>query len=192
MNRLSKSLALTSLCIGMIAPSMALSAAAVEVPITRRAQETGYYCGPASVQSVLGGKNINVSQSTLAAQMGTTTAGTAVYKIAETLRNYGAGYYNYEYISSAFPNNYEKAIKAGYAVVLNVNTQNMYGYNGRALQHYIVGFGYEYLTSTYRELWYFDPYYSYLGISANIRRPFGEIHQAIEQGTGYYIWAASK
>ena len=59
-------------------------------------QERSYWCGPATCQIVTHYFGRLVSQSTFASFMGTTTNGTAFYRVADALRNYsGRPYYYY-------------------------------------------------------------------------------------------------
>lgn len=56
-------------------------------------QQTGYYCGPATVQIIDDYWGTAASQSTIAAYMGTTSAGTDFTKVDDALRHFtGRGY----------------------------------------------------------------------------------------------------
>ena len=64
-------------------------------------QERSYWCGPATCQIVTHYFGRLCSQSTFASFMGTTTDGTAFYKVAYALSNYGGrAYYYYGGLSS--------------------------------------------------------------------------------------------
>ena len=54
-----------------------------------RKQETDFYCGPAIVAMILAAAGTEVTQSELAAAMGTTEHGTPIEEIARFLSSYG-------------------------------------------------------------------------------------------------------
>ena len=102
-----------------------------------KAQETGYYCGPASVQMIVNGydSSLNVSQSQLASDMGTDSSGTILWKIAVGLNKYMP--YDYAYSGTVR--------LAGYS---NLN---------RNIYHYIAGEGYNTVDPSNRVAVYADP-----------------------------------
>lgn len=144
-------------------------------------QETGYWCGPASVQVVLNSRGINASEQDLAYKLGTTVNGTNhIGLIADVLR---ARLPDANYRTVQMPNdppteaqrnalwaNIVRSVDAGYGAVVNivappsnyprgVNGSSSPRYGGGIVYHYMTAMGYN--TDT-RSVWIadsgFDPY----------------------------------
>jgi len=123
---------------------------------TLQTQVTGYYCGPAAVQVALACRQILVSQGQLAAELGTTTAGTdSSEDVARVLNTRLAGRYRTRYIGGQSATGEQAAqlwadvittIDGGYGLVANVagriRTQDgtSYSYPGG---HYVTITGYD-------------------------------------------------
>ncbi len=126
-------------------------------PVTRYVQETFYYCGPASARQALSfhkvfsGSGVALpSQTVLAGQIGTTTAGSTTTAIASTLNSYDGTFGPIFYIASDIadtPNpteTYWNRIGAMLSQVSEPTTpitlnQTMYlpRYGGYSCRHYI-------------------------------------------------------
>lgn len=141
-------------------------------------QDTGYYCGPASAQTIIKAvTGVTVSENTLAKKLGTHTGGTNwVGVFPKVLNEYlaGAGY-----VSADMPNdpptqeqkdalwrNIVSSVDAGYGVVANIvappsnypkavspSTINPQ-YGGGTVYHYIAVMGYS--TNGQRKVWVAD------------------------------------
>jgi hypothetical protein len=128
-------------------------------------QETGYWCGPAATQVVLNSRSVFVSESDLARQIGTTTAGTDYVGLIERALDQRApdGQYTSVYIESDPPTAAQKdrlwadlvrSINAGYGVVMNwvappsnyprgVKGSSSPAYRGGTVFHYVACMGYD-------------------------------------------------
>lgn len=98
----------------------------LSVPICK--QINGYYCGPATVQQTIKFyKGSAPEQTTLAAQLGTTTAGTDMTKISGVL-NANLGYNQYSMITigteSDWTNKITYALSINKPVVIDINTSS--------------------------------------------------------------------
>lgn len=146
----------------------------LDYPRTYVAQETGYWCGPASTQTVLYSRGILVDESDLARQIGTHTGGTNhIGLITPVLNRYLGGVYVNREIGNDPPTAQQKAllweditrsIDAGFGVVANIvappsnypkgvkgSTSPAYG--GGTVYHYIAVMGYD---DTERAVWIAD------------------------------------
>lgn len=114
-------------------------------------QLNSYSCGPASGYIAISGWNGTGSISgttttgklqTLANSMGTTTDGTFVYRVRNTLNSYVSTYpYSY-YLGSSmtqtdFCNYLVRSLGCSRAPILHARTQGLSYYNGHSLGHYI-------------------------------------------------------
>lgn len=169
------------IALGATVPAYAFAAYRM-VPTTCTAscakQQTTYWCGPASVHFVLHSQGRNVSQSTLARELGTTTGGTAIQNIPSVLNKYKRVTATYVHVprtslsgislvrsiitysvdrnSCAVPcvNPYPYTNSAGYY------SPGLPTYTGtRAAGHYVVIRGYD-ISSTRDLVYYFDPHFS--------------------------------
>jgi len=142
------------------------------------AQETGYWCGPASTQVVLNSRGINMSEQELARQIGTTVNGTDYVGLIErVLDNITPdARYTSVYIEND-PATYDqrkdlwlnivRSIDAGYGVVMNwvappsnypvgVKGSTSPSYRGGTVFHYVACMGYD-DTNGARAVWIADP-----------------------------------
>lgn len=139
-----------------------------------KAQETGYYCGPASVQMIVNGydSSLNVSQNQLASDMDTDSSGTILWKIAVGLNKYMP--YDYAICEGGGGDSTSKAIEMtdnaiatlsmGYGVIFDTlqeasGTVRLAGYSNlnRNIYHYIAGEGYNTVDPSNRVAVYADP-----------------------------------
>ncbi|MGW1740444.1 C39 family peptidase [Nocardia sp. NPDC001965] len=129
------------------------------------AQETFYFCGPASTQNVLNSCGIRVSENDLAAQMGTSVNGTDyVGLITPVLNRYlPEAQYRHTYMPNDPPTDSQvetlwtdirRSIDAGYGVIANIVAppgnfpRGVKGsvspaYSGSTVYHYIALMGYD-------------------------------------------------
>ena len=140
-------------------------------------QQTTFWCGPASAHFLLHSQGRNVAQSTLAAELGTTSGGTAIERLPAVLNKYRRVTITYVHVprtwitgialvrsivtyavdrnSMAIPcvNPYPYTNSAGYY------SPGLPTYSGsRAAGHYVVVRGYE-ISSSADHVHYFDPHY---------------------------------
>lgn len=122
------------------------------------AQETGYWCGPASTQMILSGKGIVRDERDLARELGTTVNGTNYVGLIEGVLN--SYLPDAHYVSVYAPidpevlwHNIRSSMDAGYGVSINIDVppsnypQGVHGspspaYRGGEIFHYIAGMGY--------------------------------------------------
>lgn len=122
-------------------------------------QDTYYWCGPASCQVVLNSRGIVVSESQLARELGTTTAGTNwIGQITSVLnKRLGGGWVTRELPSdpptqaqrTKLWDDIVRSINAGYGVVCNIvapSTNYPRGVNGSVSPAYSGGDVYHYFT----------------------------------------------
>ncbi|MFB7853824.1 C39 family peptidase [Rhodococcus qingshengii] len=145
-------------------------------------QETGYWCGPASAQVVLNSRGINVAESTLAREMGTTTNGTDYIGLIERVLDQRVP--NARYTSVQMPNDPPtlgqkdrlwrdilRSVNAGWGVIVNivaprsnyprgVNGSISPSYSGGTVYHYMSVMGYDDAT---RAVWIADSGFSPFG-----------------------------
>lgn len=142
---------------------------------TTTQQINGHYCGPASAYMVLKYEGQNVTQSGLAKELGTTTAGTDFGKNWETGMNY---YSDHSYaVMWGFSNDStERAIQmtdaaigtiaSGYGVIYDTiqysgtSTNRLKGYPNylaSTIYHYVAGRGYSTTDPSNRVCYYTDP-----------------------------------
>ncbi len=161
--------------------------------IALQQQQTSYWCGPATASMILSIFNVNVSQATLAAYMGTTsTNGTSRSAMAQALNHWqNTNNYWWQNLTLDSPNysqgktdlfNYTYwDITNGYASGYNIETYGVEGYplwryNNVNWRHYVAGNG-------------IDPNHNIL-----ISDPYGGPSQNFEAAqTWYYyfnIWMA--
>jgi len=140
------------------------------------AQETGYWCGPASTQNVLACRGITVSERELADQMGTTESGTNyIGQVQKVLDKYlpDAKYTVVDLPNDpATPAQREKfwadlvaSIDSGYGIVMNwvspasnppiaiKGSESPVGYGRHTVWHYLAACGYD---SAARAVWVVD------------------------------------
>lgn len=121
---------------------------------THRYQETGYWCGPAATQMVLSARGVSQSQSTLAAQLGTTTNGTDwIGQVTNVLRNY-VGWYETKEMPNDPPTQAQRDllwhditfnVDRGYGLVANIvapASNHPPGYPNYTIWHYFAVMGY--------------------------------------------------
>lgn len=126
-------------------------------------QINGYYCGPASVLMAIWGWGGNVSgstntakQNTLASAMGTTSSsGTYVYRVRDTLNSYlGSNFYSYYLGSSLDQTTFRvyvfNSLSKNRAPILHAKTEYLSYYNGHASGHYITATDFNYDNMTIR------------------------------------------
>lgn len=163
-------------------------------------QQTSYYCGPATVASILGAKNLNYSQSTLASRLGTTTAGTAWYNggtsypVRDVLNSLGnTSYYTVYAANTNSPSEISSKVKYSidrdYAVAANISevyngTYFLPGHTGRTLQHWIPIDGYYNNGSS---IHYAEPIYNATSISwyKNVTAPYFTVSDYV---MSYVVW----
>lgn len=130
-------------------------------------QSNNYYCGPASVKTVLQYLNGNsLTQAQYASNMGTTSSyGTYVYKIVNELnRVEGSGTYMYSQVSDLDLSEGTKySIDNNYPLIYHALTTKLPGYSGSSGSgHYIVGYKYNYYLNDSNvmqyNISYWDPY----------------------------------
>lgn len=138
-------------------------------------QETGYWCGPASAQVVLNSKGINVAESTLAREIGTTQNGTDYIGLIERVLDARAP--SAKYTSVYMPNDpatssqkdrlwrdIVRSVNAGWGVIVNivapssnyprgVNGSTSPAYGGGTVFHYMSVMGYD---DAIRAVWIAD------------------------------------
>jgi hypothetical protein len=141
-------------------------------------QETGYWCGPASAQVVLNSRGINVAESTLASEIGTTWNGTDYVGLIERVLDRRVPQANYTAVS--MPNDpptsaqterlwrdIVRSINAGWGVIVNivappsnyprgVNGSTSPQYGGGTVYHYMTAMGYNDATPGGRAVWIAD------------------------------------
>lgn len=131
------------------------------------AQQTDYWCGPASALMVIDYLNYqpNLYQSQLANEMGTNTSGTNHVNMVYALRNYTGRNYGWRW-SDEFANRYgpmQNNITIGLPVISGVGTYHLIGWNearpGKNYDHYVVVHGFRELPDGPYELFYTDPWY---------------------------------
>lgn len=141
-------------------------------------QETEFYCGPATVASILRAKNLNYSQGTLAGYLGTTTGGTAWYNggnsypVRDVLNNLeNTSYYGVYAAStnstSELSYRVKYSIDRNYGVAANIyevynGTYALPGHSGRTVEHWIPIDGYYNNGSS---IHYAEPIYNATSIS---------------------------
>ncbi|MCH9275605.1 C39 family peptidase [Bifidobacterium amazonense] len=150
----------------------------IRLDVPQSVQETGYWCVPAAVQMVLGYKGIDVSQSTLANEMGAKPAtGTEYADLARVANKYlfgsedanprGSGYHVQTIavgdtdpaVAHTFMERAKADLDDGYPVFAAVDTHTLYPTLGRA-NHMIVITGYDADASGVVTHWtYIDPWY---------------------------------
>lgn len=104
--------------------------------LIQQAQINSYYCGPATLASMVGLRGVNISQSTAAAALGTTTNGTdwyngSRYPMQSALNQY-LGPYGAYYAPVGLPNSPTTAQKADYRSRLQMNTRGNWATAGDA------------------------------------------------------------
>lgn len=118
---------------------------------TQVSQATYYWCGPAAVRSVLKQWGKDVSQSTLASQLGTTTNGTNWGNVGPVLNNrVGSSYYVYYPISYSATSTqiagYKTRLKSSIGLHQHqfiggawevVNGPHLNGHPNKEIQHYV-------------------------------------------------------
>ncbi|WP_341258203.1 C39 family peptidase [Gordonia malaquae] len=132
---------------------------------TRVAQETGYWCGPATLQNILDQRGVSRTESSLASRMGTTTNGTNHIGLLRDVLNADLNAAKYVVVSmpndpptsaqrDALWSNIVRSINAGYGVAVNiVSPPSNYpravspstvspAYGGGVVYHYIAVMGY--------------------------------------------------
>ena len=145
-------------------------------------QETGYWCGPASAQVVLNSRGINVAESTLANEIGTTWNGTDFVGLIERVldrRVPGANYTSVNMPNDP-PTSAQKdrlwrdiirSVNAGWGVIVNivaprsnyprgVNGSTSPAYSGGTVYHYMSVMGYD---DASRAVWIADSGFSPYG-----------------------------
>lgn len=126
------------------------------LPHANTAQETGYWCGPASAQTVLSIQGIHVEERVLAREMFTDTDGTDhIGLVVDVLNKRGGGGWVSRFIRNDPPTLKQKAqlwsdivtsIDAGRGMVINIwapANNHPPGYPNELIQHYIPLVGYE-------------------------------------------------
>lgn len=137
------------------------------------AQQTSYYCGPASVAMVLKAQGYSsVTQSGLASIMGTNTSGTILGNIPTGLNRYSNHNYTYlygpNYSTSSWPVTMTDAAIAslfsGWGVVYNTiqyknQSARLIGYSNitKDIYHYVAGEGFDATDPSNRVCNYVDP-----------------------------------
>lgn len=150
------------------------------VSVTNYMQETGYWCGPASVRQSLsyhktksGSATALPSQTTLASKAGTTTDGSTTTGLRNALNAYQStyGFSANPYVVADVTNTtnplstFETRVKGVLrnntnAPIVLVETQYIPRYAGKALRHYVTvsSYAYEYATGA-KDLKTVDPNY---------------------------------
>lgn len=118
------------------------------VNFTWYVQRTGYWCGPTTAQMLLKARGVDVSQQTLANEMGTDEDGTDYIGLMLNPLNkrLKAGYYaKYGPTKEQLWAYFNDSINSGYGVACNiVTTPGVYnppGYPNYRVWHYVPGFG---------------------------------------------------
>lgn len=137
----------------------------LDYPRVQVAQETGWWCGPATVQNILASRGINRSEASLAQRMGTTTNGTNHIGLLRDVLNAELPAADYRVVQ--LPNDPPSAaqrenlwqhivasINAGFGVAINIvappsnypravapSTESP-AYGGGTVYHYIAAMGY--------------------------------------------------
>lgn len=108
-------------------------------------QQTSYYCGPASIQMMIGFNGKSVAQSTLASQAGTTASGSNTLALRNVLNQHVGTTHNYGVIrigSSGYTNLFNiinsNIFTKNQPVLSLVRTNMLPYYNGHTTNHYIV------------------------------------------------------
>ncbi|MFA6941645.1 MAG: C39 family peptidase [Clostridiaceae bacterium] len=157
------------------------------IDVTNYAQETTYWCGPASAKqtlsfhkSITGSGNSLPSQSQLAIDSGTTTSGTSSANLKNALNKYASTFYftNHLYVAADIANTSNPGailenrlaydIRNKYdAPILLLQCQYLPRYNGLNIRHYNTSSGYYHELSTGdKQIRNVDPHYNaaYRGI----------------------------
>lgn len=145
------------------------------------AQETGYWCGPASTQIVLDSRGIKVAERTLAGEIGTHTGGTDHIGLIAPVLNRRAPGGGYAVIGmpndpprrdqvDALWDHLVRGVDAGWGLVANIiappsnypravppSTLNL-RYGGGTVYHYVALMGYS--DQGQRKVWWADPGFS--------------------------------
>lgn len=157
-------------------------------------QENYYYCGPASIQMVLKYLQVNDSQLHIAQETGTTTNGSVVYKVKNTLNHYlpGDPYFYVNVNQVNFTNSLINSLQQNKPSIFLVRTGILPVYNNMDLGHYIVGTGYLVqwsLTGQTTKVWYNDSYLnpSYPNIYGQKTVDSAIMETAIKNNSGYII-----
>lgn len=114
-----------------------------------RVQETGYWCGPATVDMIIRARGVNISQRTLATKLGTHTGGTNyIGQFPKVLNEYLP---DGKYFSTDYPAKERlwelvtNSIDAGYGIAANIvaySHNRPPGYPNYTVYHYVPIFGY--------------------------------------------------
>ncbi|MDD4402401.1 MAG: C39 family peptidase [Desulfitobacteriaceae bacterium] len=177
-------------------------------------QEKSYWCGPACLQMVIkyvtGSK---ISQETLATEAGTTsTKGTYVYKMAETLRAHSVNSKYYSVYDVDFDTTFRSSLDKDIPAIAHLCTRYLPAYNGKNYGHYVVLRGrYIYINDPgiepqsveetcgvvmtqplaeriyISELYYTDPYDGLTGVYGRHIVSPSVMLQAIKDNAGYFI-----
>lgn len=157
----------------------------LDYPRTITPQETGFWCGPASVQIVLASRGITVAESVLARELGTTTSGTDwIGQITAVLRNRLP---DGKWITVEMPHdppaasqietlwsNLVRSIDAGFGAVVNIVSPPSNrptavapstispNYGRGTIYHYVAAMGYG-GTGNGRRIWIADPGFAPFG-----------------------------
>ena len=171
----------------------------ITLPVTLFQQETGYYCGPASVQMVVNYLSAYVEQDDLASDLGCFGGGgTNVDKVLPCLNKYlGSGYYEEcrtyggDNIAGLIP----LSINNGNPVICNVETRYLPYYNGHSSRHYVVVYGHKWAqggsgSGGIQEVYINDPnnqsaYYGSFDCTMS------EMQDALDGNAGYF-WISRK
>lgn len=163
-------------------------------------QQNNYYCGPASGCAVLRGRGINVTQSQVASQMGTTTNGTPLHNVAPGLNHWNGTNGNHFHYATLvgyklsgenmtaqewamlFTNSAITTILGQYGVIYNVHQvagsmyylqgySNSSGLASSSLSHFVAGEGFDSSNPSSRVCYYYD--------SNNLKTNLGNRHMHV-------------
>lgn len=135
---------------------------ALSVPVFQ--QLNGYYCGPATVKQVVHFLNgSSSSQETYASQLGTTSAGTDMTRIASVLTNATGRKYLYTSIGSisTWSNYIEYGMRNKLPPVMDINTNSVSAFPYRSSGHFVNASGMD--TKSGSKVRITDPYGPGLG-----------------------------
>lgn len=116
------------------------ASAQVTIPVTVFEQENNYYCGPATVKQVINYINgSSSSQSSYASQLGTTTSGTDMTKIAGVLKSNTGKNYVYAAISSkdTWYSRVMNGVNNRMPAILDINTNSVSSIPYNSSGHYV-------------------------------------------------------
>ncbi len=175
---------------GVISPTRIGEKVELNVPLYQ--QQKSYTCGPACIRMALKKFGYSVSESTIESLAGTTSSsGTYVYKVAQTLNHYlGNKYAYYTTSGTNFGEKLLTSLRAGYPVICHVKPTALPNYNNQHVPsgHYVIvkGFILQTGATTQISIQYNDPNWND-ATYGSYTTTIPVMEQAIDANAGYYI-----